>query len=153
MIEGRGRPPRSQKICINPTDTYRSLVSIHIDLFSFVTLLNLKIQVLHLSVDSNPYNRTPFDHVLCLHAFPLRIQAILAFRETVHPRDHLTDGPQLPTTRHLRAHAPIPMISTATRVERGNLPANLRANLRAVPKLFGTDKEEEAFSYREEEDF
>ena len=97
---------------------------------------------------STPYNYTISDHVLCLHAFLLQFPAILASRETVRFRDHLTGGPQLPTVMGPRVHAPIPMISTATRVEDGNLPASLRV----APRLLGMDQEV-ADSYRKEEDF
>lgn len=72
---------------------------------------------------------------------------IRAFRETVHRREHSIDVPQLPTTTTLRALAPIPMISTAIRVEDGKL----RVNLRVDQRLFGMDQEEAA-SYQEDED-
>lgn len=112
------------------------------------TFIHLAHEVFDLPVDINPFNHTVSDHVLCLHASLLQIPAILAFREIGHLQDHLTDGLQQPLTRGLRVHGPIPMISMATRVEDGNL----RASLRAVPRLFGMDQEE-ADLYRGEEDF
>lgn len=116
----------------------------HKDLTLFVYLSHPR----NLPVDINPYNHTRSDHVLCLHASLLQIPAILAFRETVHHRDQLTGGPQQPITKRLRVHAPTPMISTAIRVEAGNL----HASLRVVPRLFGMEQEE-ADSHQGEEAF
>ena len=89
---------------------------------------------------------TACDHALCLHASLHQTPAIHAFQENAHPRGYLIDGPQLPIMTDLRAHVPIPMISTVIRVEGGNT----RANLQAAPRRFGMDQEE-AGLFQEEE--